>query len=74
MTTQVLIQRVTNGLIVSPVAQGQTGIDLSQIAVFTKLDMTMLAHVAKVLDQPISMPEIVTSVDGISAALDGADE
>jgi len=74
MNHQLLIQRVTNGIIVSPVNTGGSGVELSQIAVFTALDHTLLTHLSSMLDRPISMAEVAHEDRKPMPSEDGADE
>ena len=72
MTTQLMIQRVHNGLIVSPITPGNTGsIDLSTIAVFPSCDGALLKYLQDKLDAPITMPEIVKEVAAVKKELSG---
>jgi hypothetical protein len=64
MTTQLLIQRVTNGIIVSEVVPGQPSIDLAACAVFPGVGNDLLVYLSRMLPIPplASPPQVAEAV------------
>ena len=56
MNQAILIQRVSNGYIVSPFKPGQTQIESGELAVFEETGERFLQHVKKALEVPATEP------------------